>query len=338
MSKKPKSMINIALIGYGYWGPNVARNIFESRLTNLHSICDIRPNRISLAKEKFLEQTRYTKNYKEFLNNPDIDALAVVVETESHFKIAKDGILAGKHIFLEKPITLNVFEAEELAELAKKKNLKIHVDHIMIFHPAIKFMKRLIENGELGELIYFDSSRLNLGKIKNDVSAMWDLAVHDIAIIDYLIDGKTPQYITAMGEKFWSKKESLTFLNLKYQKFLAQLKSSWISPIKERRMIIAGTKKMIVFDDMRGAEKLIIYDKGFDTSNKFNNIEYSEYAIEVREGDALIPSLPTEDALKNSIEHFVNCVINNCESISGPEQALRIIKILEKADLILKGS
>ncbi len=325
-------MLNISLIGYGYWGPNVARNIFESKLTNLYSVCDKRPERLNFAKIKFLSQTTYNLDYKDLLRNDEIEAIAIAVETEAHFKIAKEAIFAGKHVFLEKPMTSTSAEAIELKELAIQNKVKLHVDHIMLFHPAIKRIKSMVESGEMGELIYFDSSRLNLGKIKNDVSAMWDLAVHDLAIIDFLINGKSPEYITVMGENYWSKKESLTFLNLKYGRFIAHLKSSWISPVKERRIIVAGTKKMVVFDDMHSPESMIIYDKGFTLDNKYENIEYLDYAVEVREGDALIPHLPVEDALKNSIEYFAESIVNDTDSYSGANQAIRIIKILEEAD------
>jgi len=328
-------MLNVALIGYGYWGPNVARNLFESKLTNLYSICDLKEDRLELARKKYLNQTTYETNYKKFLSNPDIDAIAIVVETESHYSIAKDAIIAGKHVYIEKPITASVEEAKELKELAKKHDVVIHVDHIMVFHSVIKRIKQMIVSGEMGELIYFDSSRLNLGKIKNDVSAMWDLAVHDLAVIDYLIDGKSPDTITAMGEKFWSRKESLTFLTLKYGKFLAHLKSSWISPIKERRIIVAGTRKMVVFDDMRSMENFIIYDKGFSPDQHFENIEYLDYAAKAREGDALIPNIPYEDALLNSVEHFVNVIENGITQLASVDQAIRIIKALETAELIL---
>jgi predicted dehydrogenase len=328
-------MLNIVLIGFGYWGPNVARNIYESKLCNLYSICDLRHERLNLARDKYMEQTRYTTDYSVFLSDPLVDAIAIVVETESHFRIAKEAIIAGKHVFIEKPITANVEEAEELKQLAKKHHVIIHVDHIMVFHSVIKRIKQMIVSGEMGELIYFDSSRLNLGKIKNDVSAMWDLAVHDLAVIDYLLDGKSPDTITAMGEKFWSRKESLTFLTLKYGKFLAHLKSSWISPIKERRIIVAGTRKMVVFDDMRSMENFIIYDKGFSPDQHFENIEYLDYAAKAREGDALIPNIPYEDALLNSVEHFVNVIEKGITQLAGVDQAIRIIKALETAELIL---
>jgi predicted dehydrogenase len=325
-------MLNVALIGYGYWGPNIARNLFESKKVNLVSICDKKPDRLSLAKAKYLNQCHYSENYTDYLEDQGIDAIAIATETESHFKIAREFIKAGKHIFIEKPITDSVALARELTELAIHHKVTIHVDHIMIYHPAIKKVKELISNGKLGDIIYFDFSRLNLGKIKNDVSAMWDLAVHDLAIIDFLTHGAIPEQISIMGEKFWSTKESLTFLNLKYKNFLAHIKSSWISPIKERRIIIAGTKQMVVFDDMKTDEKMIIYDKGFDVEDIYQNIEYLNYAVKVREGDALIPMIPYEDALLNSIEHFVDAVSNRTDSFSGPEQATRIISILEAAN------
>jgi predicted dehydrogenase len=330
-------MLNIGLIGYGYWGPNIARNIHESKISNLFAICDYNKDRLELAKKKYLGQTSYTSNYKNLIKNSEINAIAIAVETESHFFIAKDAILAGKHVFIEKPMTPTANEAIELKQLAKENNVTIHVDHIMIFHPAIKRIKKMISDNELGKAIYFDSSRANLGKIKNDVSAMWDLAVHDLAVIDHIIGGIVPDNISVMGEKYWSKKESLTFLTLKYKNFIAHLKSSWISPIKERKIIVAGTKKMVVFDDMRSGEKLLIYDKGFDSKSKFENLEYADYVVKVRDGDVLIPSMPIEDALLNSIEHFINAAQNNTESISNSDQAIRIIEILEEADKQLAG-
>jgi predicted dehydrogenase len=332
-NSKNKNMLNIGIIGYGYWGPNIARNIHESKIACLKVICDYKADRLELAKLKYLDQTSYSSDYKSLINDPELDAIAIAVETESHFYIAKEVILAGKHVFIEKPMTPTVKDALELKQLAKENKVTIHVDHIMIFHPAIKKIKKMIIDNELGKAIYFDSSRLNLGKIKNDVSAMWDLAVHDLAVIDFLIGGIKPDTISVMGEKYWSKKESLTFLTLKDKKFIAHLKSSWISPIKERKIIVAGTKKMIVFDDMRSGEKFLIYDKGFDSEEKeYENIEYNDYAVKARDGDVLIPSLPIEDALLNSVEHFVNAAQNNTESISNADQAIRVIEILEAAD------
>lgn len=324
-------MINIALVGFGYWGPNVAKNIHANKELNLYSICDYKEDRLEKAKSIYIEQTTYETEYKKLLSNPKIGAIAIAVETSGHYSLVKDALLAGKHVYVEKPFTSTVKEAEELQELAKELGLIIHVDHIMIFHPAIRKVKSLIENQELGDILYIDAMRMNLGQIKKDVSAMWDLAVHDLSIIDYLMEGEEPSYIKAVGEKYYNPKESLCFLTLKYDSFISNIQSSWISPLKERKMIIVGTKKMIVFDDMNPLGQLTIYDKGFDVIAG-ENFEYDDYAVKSREGDIEIPYIKREDALYNSIEHFRNSILNNRESISNSSQAIRLLKILEEAD------
>ncbi len=323
-------MINIGLIGYGYWGPNVAKNIHVNPNLILHTICDIKKERLLKAKNVYISQTNYEISYKKLLINPEIEAIAIAVETSGHYKLVKEALLAGKNVYVEKPFTSTVKEAEELKKLAKEMNLIIHVDHIMIFHPIIKKIKSLIENDALGEILYIDSIRTNLGQIKKDVSVMWDLAVHDLSIIDYLMDAKEPFYINAVGEKFYNPKESLCFLTLRYKGFISHIQSSWISPLKERKLIIAGTKKMLVFDDLK-SEKLSIYDKGVDIISG-KNIECDDYVVKIREGDVLAPYIKQEDALYNSLEHFRECIKDGKQSISNPDKALRIQRILELAD------
>ena len=237
--------------------------------------------------------------------------------------------LAGKDVYVEKPFTDNVEQAVELKRLADEKGLIIHVDHIMVYHPVIKKIKFLIDSGEIGDIIYFDCSRINLGQLKNDVSAMWDLSVHDLSIIDFFSGGAEPVEVKAIGKKAYSQKESVTFLSLDYGNFLANITASWVSPIKERRILIAGTKKMIVYDDVDVLNKLIVYDKGFD---KIENIEYDDYVIKTRSGDGLIPKLEQSDALYNSLEQFRQSIITRKESVTNADAAIRIIKILEKAD------
>jgi len=324
-------MVNVGLIGFGYWGPNVAKNIHANKKLNLYSICDYNEDRLEKAKSIYIEQTTYQSDYKKLLSNPDIEAIAVAVETSGHYKLVKEALLAGKHVYVEKPFTSTVKEAEELQELAQALNLIIHVDHIMIFHPGIRKIKSLIKNRELGDILYIDAMRMNLGQIKKDVSAMWDLAVHDLSIIDYLMDGNEPFYIKAVGEKYYNPKESLCFLTLKYDGFISNIQSSWISPLKERKMIIVGTKKMVVFDDMNPLGQLTIYDKGFDIISG-ENFEYDDYAVKSREGDIQIPYIKMEDALFNSIEHFRKSMVGDTQSISNPNQAIRLLKILETAD------
>ena len=309
-------MIKIALIGYGYWGPNVARNLYKNKEYDFQFICDKKPERLELAKKVYAQSVAYIENYKEIINNPEIQAVALAVETSAHYTLAKEALLAGKHVYVEKPFTDNVRDAEELYELAQERNLKIHVDHIMVYHPVIRKIKEIISEGILGDLLYFDCSRINLGNIKNDVSCMWDLSVHDLSIIDYLSNGEEPLSVKAMG---------------KNDKFLANITASWLSPIKERRLIIAGTKKMLVYDDVDVLNKLIVYDKGFDVE-QLQNMEYDEFVVKSRIGDAIIPKLEQGDALFNSLEHFRQCIVNDKESQTDALSAIRMLKILESAD------
>lgn len=324
-------MFNVALIGFGYWGPNVARNIHTNPQLNLHTICDMKPDRLEKAKSIYIAQTNYESNYKTLLTNPDIQAIAIAVETSGHYQLVKEALHAGKHVYVEKPFTSTVKEAEELEQLAESLGLIIHVDHIMIFHPVIQKIKSLMSTGELGEILFIDAMRMNLGQIKKDVSAMWDLAVHDLSIIDYLMDGKEPFYINSVGEKYYNPKESLCFLTLRYEGFISHIQSSWISPLKERKLIVAGTKRMVVFDDMKTAEKLMVYDKGVNVISG-EDIEYDDYVVKTREGDVWMPYIVQQDALYNSINHFRECIEHNRPSISNPQQAIRLLKILETAD------
>jgi predicted dehydrogenase len=324
--------MNIALIGYGYWGPNVAKNIYANKKLRLHTICDLKPARLEKAHNLYVEHSSYETDYQKVLSNPEVQAVAVAVETSAHFQVVKDALNAGKHVYVEKPFTSTVKEAEELTALAGKNGLIIHVDHIMMYHPCIQKIRDLVVSGELGELLYIEAMRMNLGQIKKDVSAMADLAVHDLSIIDYLSDGKEPFYIKAVGEKKYNPKESLTFLMLRYNDFIAHIQSSWISPLKERKLIVAGSKKMVVFDDIKpSTEKLTIYDKGVDVIAG-DDIEYEDYAVKTRVGDIWIPYIPEQDALYNSLDHFSNCIRLNKQSDSGPAQAIRVLKILEHAE------
>lgn len=324
-------MVKIALVGYGYWGPNVARNIYRNGNFGFKYLCDKKADRLNMAKATYAEAVTYVEDYQKILDDPEVDAVALAVETSAHFQLAKEALLAGKHVYVEKPFTDSVEEAVILRDLAAERKLKIHVDHIMVYHPVIKKIKEIIDSGDLGNLLYFDCSRINLGQLKNDVSSMWDLSVHDLSIIDFLSDGAEPVGISAMGEKIYTKRESITFLNIKYKNFLANLRSSWLSPIKERRIIIAGTKKMIVYDDVDVLNKLIVYDKGFEIKNA-ENMEYADYVVKSRVGDGIIPTLEHGDALFNSLEHFRDCIENDHESITDPNSAIRMLKILEEAD------
>lgn len=325
-------MLNVALIGYGYWGPNVAKNLYRNKQVNFKYICDLKQERLDLAKNLYANDVLYTQSFDEVIADDSIDAVCLAVETSSHFELGKRVIEAGKHLYVEKPFTENVVRAVELKKLAADKGVIIHVDHIMIYHPAIIKIKSIIDKGELGDIIYMDCSRMNLGKVKNDVSAMWDLSVHDLSIIDYLSDGAKVKTVKSMGKIIYSAKPSVTFITADYGTFIANIKANWVSPIKERKLIIAGTKKMLVYDDVDVLNKLIVYDKGFDVIKASDPMEYSEFVVKTRSGDALIPQLEVGDALYNSLEHFRQCIFNKMESMSGPDAAIRVLTVLEEAD------
>lgn len=321
-------MLRFALIGYGYWGPNVARNLFKNKQLSFEIICDKNEKRLSQARNLYAESLKYSLDDADVIDNPDIDVVCLAVETSAHYDLAKRALLAGKHIYVEKPFTDNVAQAEELKAIANERNLKIHVDHIMVYHPAIRTIKELVDKGEIGDIMWFNCSRYNLGQVKNDVNSMWDLSVHDLAVIDYITNGAKVNEVKAMGSCFYSSRESITQLMVQYDSFIAMLSASWISPIKERRMIIAGTKKMVVYDDVDVINKLIVYDKGFDQPE---DIEYAEFVVKSRSGDAWIPQIPVEDALYNSLDHCRLCVENNKESMTNADAAINVIHILEEA-------
>ena len=321
-------MINIVQIGYGYWGSNVARNLLQSKKTNLVGLIDSNEKRLEAARQFFGDSIPiYNSDYKSLLNDSNVDAFALAIQTDPSYEIAKEIMQAGKHLFIEKPMASNTQRAEDLNNISKKKHVVLHVDHIMLYHPIIRRIKEMVDTGELGDLIYFDISRMNLGPIRMDVNAMLDLAVHDLAVIDFISGGVTPYHVEAIGEKHYGKQETLTYLTLKYPGFLAHVKSSWISPIKERRTMIGGTKKMVIFDDMKTVDKLTIYDMGIVETNE----EYGSYEFKARSGDITIPYIPQEDSLRNSIDHFADCVMQGKQSISNGDHGVKIISILDEA-------
>lgn len=325
--------MNIALIGYGYWGPNIAKNLNKTHKANLYAICDMDENNLEKARNLYGENVKYVKDYRELID--EVDAFAIALRQNVSYPIALDLLSKKKHLFMEKPLATSTTQVDTLGTLSEQNNVILHVDHIMVFHPIIQYIKKMIDSGELGDLLYFDVSRMNLGPhIKNDINAMWDLAVHDLAVLDYLCGGMEAKRVTAAGLAHYGNSEELTYLTVEYDNMIASVRSSWISPIKERRMIIAGTNKMAIFDDMQIDEKLTICDKSIQISNDFH--EYGKYEARVRLGDLHMPHIESEDILLNSIEHFIDCINGKQESISGYKQARRVISILEQADKSMK--
>jgi predicted dehydrogenase len=324
--------MNIALIGFGYWGPNIARKIVSCGKTNLAAICEANPERAARAGSMF-PSARITSDFDSLLADRDIGAIAIATNTQANHPLAMAAIAAGKHLFIEKPMTATAEQAREVAAAADKAGVIIHVDHIMLYNNVVAYIKDMLDSGELGELLYYDSSRMNLGPIRKDVNAMTDLAVHDLAVIDWLSGGKKPIEIAALGGAGYGKQEALTYLTMRSDGFIAHLRSSWTSPVKERRIMIGGTRKMLVFDDVKTIDKLTVYDSGIEIVPAD---VYGEYEFKVRTGDIHIPFLPFEDSLQSSVSYFADCVEAGKQSRSSPAQAIRVIEILEKALAMVK--
>jgi len=300
-------MVNIAVIGCGYWGPNLARIFSQVDNIELHTCCDQDESKLKKMKSTY-PYIKTSKDYQEVLNDPEVNAVALAIPAAHHYDLAKQALLAGKHVLLEKPITQNSQEAEELIKLAKEKNLILMVDHTFEYHPAIRKMKKIIESGELGEVYYITANWLNLGLLQPDVNVSFDLATHIFSIINYLT-GLQPVSVKAVGEHYVRDKiEEMININVEYpNKIMAVVNVSWLEPCKVRRMTIVGSRKMLVFDLLNDAEQIKIYDKGVDINDEDNKVSY-------RSGDIYIPKIDTvelsrfNEPLAIMGEHFANCI------------------------------
>lgn len=320
-------MLRVVQVGYGYWGANISKKLTASKKFEFKALCEILPERAQKARNELPDSVKVCDDYTVFLDDPQIDAFIIATQTENTYDIGMKAMAAGKHVFMEKPLATTVERSLNLKARAEEKNVILHCDHIMLYNPYYRYIKAMYDAGDLGDLIYFDVEKLNLGPIRKDVNALMDLAVHDVAVIDWLSGGMEPKKLSAFGETPFGIQETLTYLTMKYDGFIAHLKSSWVSPLKIRQTVIAGTKKMVIFDDM-SAEKIKIYDCGIDV---IPAKEYEDYAFLNRRGDIYIPNIEFEDSLQNSLEFFENCVQTGKQSLSGPDASLRVMKVLEWA-------
>jgi len=320
-------MLRVVQVGYGYWGANISKKLLVSSKFDFKALCEILPDRVAKARKELPDSVKIHNNYEDYLGDTEIDAFIIATQTEYTFEIGMKAMEAGKHVFMEKPLATTVERSEKLMKCAYEKDVILHCDHIMLYNPYYRYIKKMYDGGELGDLIYFDVEKLNLGPIRKDVNALMDLAVHDVAVIDWISGGKEPNQLSAFGETPFGYQETLTYLTMKYDGFITHLKSSWVSPLKVRKTILAGTKKMVIFDDM-SIEKVKVYDCGIDVVPAE---EYLEYAFLNRRGDIYIPNIEFEDSLQNSLEFFENCVQTGVQSLSGPEPSLRVMRVLEWA-------
>jgi len=325
---KNSAVLKIGVIGYGYWGPNVVRNFYNTPSATVVAVCDFNPKALQRVRRTY-PSMETTANPADILTRPDIDAVAIVTPISHHFSLAKAALNNGKHVFVEKPFTASVAEAEELVELAERKNLRIMVDHTFLFSGAVRKIRELMDNRTLGNLYYYDSTRVNLGLFQHDANVVWDLAPHDLSIIDHLIaDG--PEAIVATGEKHVNGKEDMAFITMYFpNKIIAHLNVNWLSPVKVRTTLIGGEKKMLVWNDLEADEKIKVYDKGID---KFNADEGYDLRVNYRAGDLWVPRIEQVEALALETQYFVDCVINGQNPFNDGMAGLRVVQTLEAID------
>ena len=316
-------MLRAMQVGYGYWGANVSRKLMQSNKFDFVCLAETDEDKKNKFKQNY-PSVDVVDDYEDGLNK-DIDAVLICTQTEYSFDIAMKAMEMGKHVFTEKPLAKNMEKAQKMVDKSKEMDVILHCDHLMVYNPVINYIKQMIDSGEMGEIQYIDIIRANLGPIRKDINALLDLAVHDIAVADYWLGGISPDYINAYGTKTVGDQDTITYLTMKQGKTLININSSWASPVKVRRTTIAGDKKMCVFDDLK-TDKLTIYDKGIDVKQ---GEEYGDYEYRVRMGDILIPHIEDQDSLLNSINHFATCIENHTDSISGPDQSLRVMSILD---------
>lgn len=330
-------MIKVGLVGCGYWGPGLARNFYENDLVELKYVCDLQQEKLGKLKKRY-PTVIATTNYSDLLNDPELDAIAVATPVDSHYKLAKAALEAGKHVLVEKPMCTTSAECLDLVATAEDRGLTLMVDHTFVYHPAIKRIKSIIESGELGEILYFDSVRINLGLFQSDVNVIWDLAPHDLSIIDYLL-GQTPTSVSAFGSCHAGNGiEDIAYINLEFENnLIAHLNVSWLSPVKVRNIMIGGTKKMICYDDLLPAEKIRVYDKGISVTQPASPEKRYENLIQYRLGDMYAPVTEVTEALQTEVAHFVDCVMNKKKPLSDGKAGLRVVQLLELANESLKS-
>jgi predicted dehydrogenase len=319
--------MNFGVIGYGYWGPNIVRNLAGLEGSNVVAIADTSPAARKRAHKAY-PGINVLSSPTDVITSPDIDAIAVITPVWSHFELAKAALENGKHVFVEKPFTSNAVQAEELINLAEQKNLTIMVDHTFLFTSSVRKISQLIDDGSIGKLYYYDSTRVNLGIFQHDINVLWDLAAHDLAIMDHLIKAR-PQAISATGESHVNGCEDVAYLTLYFpDRIIAHINVNWLSPVKVRTTLIGGEKRMLVWNDLEPDEKVKVYDKGVKVTNREG---VYDLLVNYRSGDMWAPHLEQSEALHQELSYFVNCISNDEKPINDGCAGLRVVKMLEAA-------
>jgi predicted dehydrogenase len=321
------AVVKFGVIGYGYWGPNVVRNLDQSDRSTVLAVCD----KSSTARKrihKTYPQVKVASDTAELMSSTEIDAIAIVTPVWTHYELTKAALENGKHVFVEKPFTSDSAQAEELINLAAKKNLKIMVDHTFLFTGAVKKIGQLFEEGALGKIYYYDSTRVNLGLFQHDINVIWDLAPHDLSIIDHLIK-ETPEAVSATGQSHLNGFEDVAFITVYFpNKIIAHINVNWLSPVKVRTTLIGCEKKMLVWNDLEADEKIKIYDKGVHITSREG---LYNLLVNYRSGDMWAPQVEQIEALRGELTYFVDCILQDQTPFNDGIAGLRIVKMLEAA-------
>jgi predicted dehydrogenase len=326
-------MLRVGVIGYGYWGPNIVRNFDNGNTSRVVMVCDQRPEALARVQQAH-PQILVTRDAMELLRSPALDVVAVVTPVWTHFELAKAALENGKHVFVEKPFTFTSEQAENLINLAEQRRLQIMVDHTFLFTGAVRKIRQLVDDGTLGNLYYYDSTRVNLGLFQHDVNVIWDLAPHDLSIMDYLIQQK-PEGVVATAEKHLNGLEDVAFLTFYFpHNIIAHVNVNWLSPVKVRTTLIGGEKKMLVWNDLEADEKIRVYDKGVERASSAEGIY--NLLVRYRTGDMWAPQVEHTEALRNELEYFVECIDNNSTPINDGTAGWRVVRMLEAASQSVK--
>jgi predicted dehydrogenase len=326
--------LGIGVIGAGYWGPNVIRNVADCPRAEVAAIADMKPERLAPMKRRY-PSAMVTTSAEELLAEPSVSAVAITTPVSQHYPLARAALEAGKHVLVAKPMTATLAEADALIELARARDRVLMVDHTFVYTGAVRKIRSLLDEGRLGDLLYIDSVRINLGLFQHDVNVVWDLAAHDFAILDHLLDER-PVTLRAIGSSHSaSGLEDVAYLHLEYTNdLIAHCHVSWLSPVKIRQTLIGGSQQMVVWNDLAADEKVRIYDRGIDLTTSEEDVYRT--MVSYRMGDAMIPTLERHEALALEIEHFVDCVRGDAEPTTGGEAGRQVVRLLEATSMSLR--
>ena len=329
LPKASTDTIRVGLVGYGYWGPNLARNFEECEGTRLASVCDRRPERLRAAARRY-PGAKLTSNPEALLRASEVDAVAIATPVSTHYELALRALRAGKHVLLEKPLALSSEQGERLVEEAERQKRVLMVDHTFVYSGAVRRIRDLVASGVFGRIYYYDSVRINLGLFQSDVNVLWDLAVHDLAIMDYVL-GKEARRLSALAvSHFEDRPENTAYLTLAFDdNLIAHIHANWLAPVKLRRTVIGGSQKMAVYDDLEPSDKVKLYDRGVEMTA--GDADLHQRLVSYRTGDMYSPKLDTTEALQVEVAHFAHCIRTGSPPLTDGRAGLRVVRLLEAA-------